>query len=56
MKLRISIHMLVAFAGFAVRLQAIARLLQKLAYHGVDDLMPFARQLFAQLAQTARSP
>src|ERR1700678_4685954 len=56
LKLRVSIHMLVAFAGFAVRLQAIARLLQKLAHHGVADLMSFVRQLFAQLAQTARSP
>src|ERR1700678_1591132 len=56
LKLRVSIHMLVAFAGFAVRLQAIARLLQKLAHQGVADLMSFVRQLFAQLAQTARSP
>jgi hypothetical protein len=56
LKLRVSIHMLVAFAGFAVRLQAITRLLQKLAHHGVADLMSFVRQLFAQLTQTARSP
>lgn len=56
LKLRVSIHMLVAFAGFAVRLQAIARLLQKLAHHGVADLMSLVRKLFAQLTQTARSP
>jgi hypothetical protein len=56
LKLRVSIHMLVAFAGFAVRLQAIARPLQKLAHHGVADLMSFVRQIFAQPAQTARSP
>ena len=47
---------LVAFAGFAIRLQAIARLLQKLAHYRVADLMSFVRQLFAQLPQTARRP
>jgi hypothetical protein len=56
LKLHVSIHMLVAFAVFAVWLQALARPLQKLAHHGVTDLMSFGRQLFAQLTQTARSP